>query len=93
MYNLFNTLAQLSINQDDRFNSALRNALYAFAWTILGMIIFSVVISIAMRLFSALTPGIDELAELRNGNVSVALVMFAYLLSVSAIVAALVLAS
>ncbi len=93
MYNLFNTLAQLSINQDDRFSNALRNALYAFAWTILGMIIFSVVIAIAMRLFSALTPGIDELAELRNGNVSVALVMFAYLLSVSAIVAALVLVS
>lgn len=92
MHNLLNTLAQLNINRGNDFEIALRNAVYAIAWTLVGMIIFAFVVSIAMRLFSALTPGVDELAELKNGNVAVALVMFSYLVAVGAIVAAMVLA-
>lgn len=69
------------------------NVLFALFWSILGAFIFTLVVAIAMRVFSALTPGIDEMAEIRNGNVAVALVMLAFLLSVSAVVAGILLKS
>jgi uncharacterized membrane protein YjfL (UPF0719 family) len=44
-----------------------------------------------MRLFSALTPGIDELEELKKGNMAVALVFATFILSLTAVVVAILL--
>ena len=71
--------------------SFLINAVAALLWSAVAALIFVVVIVVAMRLFNRLTPGMDEIAELRNGNVAVALVMVAFILSVSGVVIAVLL--
>ena len=48
-------------------------------------------IVVAMRLFNRLTLGMDEIEELRKGNVAVALVMLGFILSVSGVVVAVLL--
>ena len=69
----------------------LVNAGAALLWSVVAALIFSLVIIVAMRIFSALTPGINEMEELRKGNVAVALVMFGFTLAVSAVVVAVLL--
>ncbi len=69
----------------------LLNMVLAIAWTLVAGISFAVVIPIGMRLFSALTPGIDELEELKKGNMAVALVFAAFILSLAAVVVAILL--
>jgi uncharacterized membrane protein YjfL (UPF0719 family) len=97
MHVLYNILAQgitpitQGSNNSIDLGKLLVNILFALGWSILGAFIFTLVVAIAMRVFSALTPGIDEMAEIRNGNVAVALVMLAFLLSVSAVVAGILL--
>jgi uncharacterized membrane protein YjfL (UPF0719 family) len=99
MHVLYNILAQgiTPITQPASssidLGKLLVNILFALGWSILGAFIFTLVVAIAMRVFSALTPGIDEMAEIRNGNVAVAMVMFAFLLSVAAVVAGVLLKS
>jgi uncharacterized membrane protein YjfL (UPF0719 family) len=44
-----------------------------------------------MRIFRSLTPGVDELEELKKGNIAVALVMFGFIIAVSAVVVAVLL--
>ena len=69
----------------------LVNAGAALLWSVVAAMIFSLVIIVAMRIFSALTPGVNEIEELRKGNVAVALVMFGFTLAVSAVVVAVLL--
>jgi uncharacterized membrane protein YjfL (UPF0719 family) len=69
----------------------LINMLLAIAWAVVAAISFAIVIPIGIRLFRALTPGIDELEELKNGNIAVALVFAAFILSLTAIVVAILL--
>jgi uncharacterized membrane protein YjfL (UPF0719 family) len=69
----------------------LVNAGAALLWSVVAALIFSLVIIVAMRIFNALTPGINELEELRKGNTAVALVMFGFTLAVSAVVVAVLL--
>src|SRR4051812_12926027 len=73
------------------FVNFILNAVAALLWSVVAAIIFTLVAIIAMRIFSALTPGINELAELKNGNIAVALVMFGFLVSVAAVVMAVLL--
>ena len=67
----------------------LINMVLAVAWAVVAAISFAVVITIGIRLFRALTPGIDELEELKKGNLAVALVYAAFILSLTAIVVAI----
>jgi uncharacterized membrane protein YjfL (UPF0719 family) len=69
----------------------LVNAVAALLWAIVAAIIFVGVIVVAMRVFNRLTPGMNEIEELRNGNVAVALVMLGFILSVSGVVIAVLL--
>jgi uncharacterized membrane protein YjfL (UPF0719 family) len=69
----------------------LVNAGAALLCSVVAALIFSLVIIVAMRIFSALTPGINELEELRKGNTAAALVMFGFTLAVSAVVVAVLL--
>jgi uncharacterized membrane protein YjfL (UPF0719 family) len=66
----------------------LVNAVAAFLWSILAAMIFVLVIVIAMRIFNRLTPGLDEIEELKKGNVAVALVIVGFIISVSSVVVA-----
>jgi uncharacterized membrane protein YjfL (UPF0719 family) len=69
----------------------LVNAGAALLWSAVAAMIFSLVIIVAMRIFSALTPGVNEIDELKKGNTAVALVMFGFTVSVSAVVVAVLL--
>jgi len=69
----------------------LINMALAIAWAVVAAISFAIVIPIGIRLFRALTPGIDEIEELKKGNMAVALVFAAFILSLTAIVVAILL--
>jgi uncharacterized membrane protein YjfL (UPF0719 family) len=69
----------------------LVNAGAALLWSVVAALIFSIVIVVAMRIFSALTPGMNEMEELKKGNTAVALVMFGFTIAVSAVVVAVLL--
>ena len=69
----------------------LLNAVAALLWSVVAALIFTVIIVVTMRLFSLLTPGIDELEELRKGNIAVALVMVGFILAVALVVVAVLL--
>ena len=69
----------------------LLNAVAALLWSVVAALIFVLVIAIAMRVFNALTPGMDEIEELKKGNMAVAVLMAGFTLSVSAVVVAVLL--
>ena len=69
----------------------LVNAVAALLWSVVAALIFVIVIITAMRIFSRLTPGINEMEELAKGNMAVALVMVGFLISVSSVVVAVLL--
>jgi uncharacterized membrane protein YjfL (UPF0719 family) len=69
----------------------LINMVFAIAWTIVAGISFAIVIPIGMRLFNALTPNVDEMEELKQGNMAVALVFATFIISLTAVVVAILL--
>ena len=56
-------------------------------WALVGAISMGVGLGIALKIFTMLTPGIDEIEELKKGNVSVAIVIAAVIISMGAVVA------
>ena len=69
----------------------LLNMALAIAWAIVAGISFAVVIPIGMRLFKALIPGLDEIEELKKGNMAIAVVFATFIISLTAIVVAVLL--
>ncbi len=64
----------------------LLNMLFAVLWSVVASIGFAAAIAIGLKVFSALTPGFDEWEELRKGNMSVAVLWAAFVLSVAIVV-------
>ncbi len=95
MHNVIHTLLQININTNSSanidFGRVAQQVLFALLWSIVGAVIFSIIIALAMRVFSILTPGLDEMAELRKGNVAVGLVAAGFVLTVSIVVIAILL--
>ncbi|PZS05638.1 MAG: hypothetical protein DLM69_00775 [Candidatus Chloroheliales bacterium] len=95
MHNVIHVLLQQvpNINPNSStsidFGRVAEQALLALLWAIVGAIVFSVIIALAMRVFSILTPGLDEMAELRKGNIAVGLVGAGFVLTVSVVVIAI----
>ena len=69
----------------------LINMALAIVWAVVAAVSFAIVIPIGVRLFDALTPGLDEMEELRKGNMAVALVFATFIVSLTAIVVAVLL--
>jgi uncharacterized membrane protein YjfL (UPF0719 family) len=69
----------------------LTNAVAALLWSIVAAMIFVLVVVVAMKIFNMLTPGMDEMEELKKGNMAVALVITGFLVAVSAVVVAVLL--
>ena len=67
------------------------NVLFAVLWTIVAVICFSIAIPVALRIFNWMTPGIDEMEELKNGNRAVGLLVAAFILSMTLVVIAILL--
>ncbi len=74
----------------DPGNIAL-NMLLAVLWSIVASIGFAAAIAIGLKVFSVLTPGINEWEELKKGNMSVAVLWAAFVLGVAAVVIAVLL--
>lgn len=69
----------------------LRTVLFQYAmtlgWAIVGAVAMALALALALRLYNVLTPGLDEMAELREGNMAVAMVMAAVVLAMGIVVA------
>ena len=64
----------------------LTEYLIALGWGIVGALAMAIALVVLLRVFTWLTP-IDEWAELRNGNVGVAVVLAAVILGFALVVA------
>ncbi len=67
------------------------NMIFAVVWTIVAAVCFAIVFPITIKLFDSLTPNIDEMEELKKGNVAVAIVLFGFILGASLVVIAVLL--
>jgi uncharacterized membrane protein YjfL (UPF0719 family) len=56
-------------------------------WALAGAISMGVGLGVALRVFTLLTPNIDEMEELKKGNIGVAIVLAAVILAMGAVVA------
>ncbi len=74
----------------DPGNIAL-NMVLAVLWAIVASIGFAAAIAIGLKVFSVLTPGINEWEELKKGNMSVAILWAAFVIGVAAVVIAVLL--
>lgn len=77
--------------QGPDFVGFLTNAVFALLWSIVAAVVFAITIFVALRIYSALTPGINEIRELAEGNMAVGMTMAATTLGIAAIVIAILL--
>ena len=53
----------------------------AFAWSLVSALAMGMSLGIVTKIFDAFTPGLNELEELRKGNVAVGIVLAAVILA------------
>lgn len=58
-----------------------------FGWALVGAVSMGIGLAVALKIFTVLTPGIDEMEELKKGNMSVAVVLAAVIISMGIVVA------
>ena len=63
------------------------NYLMTLGWALTGAIAMAISLALALRLYNVLTPGLDEMEELKEGNMAVAIVMGAIVISMGFVVA------
>lgn len=63
----------------------LEQYLFTFGWALVGAISMAVSLAIMSKVFNWLTP-IDEWEEIKNGNLGVAIVMAAVILSAAVVI-------
>ena len=88
---LFQPLPPLPGSQGVDWVNVGLNMLLAVVWAVVASIGFAGAIAIGLRIFSWLTPGINEWEEIKKGNLSVALLWAAFVLAVAAVVIAVLL--
>ena len=74
----------------DVFRMVLFQYLMAFGWAVVGAVGRGVGLAVAFKIFTAFTPNIDEVEELKKGNVAVAIVLAAVIISMGIVVAVMV---
>ena len=65
--------------------------LVTIGWAVAGAISVGIGLGVALRVFTALTPGLDEMAELRKGNWAVAIVLAAVIIAMGVVIAVTIL--
>lgn len=58
----------------------------AFGWTLVSALAMGVSLGIVTKIFDAFTPGLDEIDELRKGNVAVGIVLAAVILATGIVI-------
>jgi len=61
--------------------------LITLGWALTGAISMAIGLALALRLFTVLTPGINEVEELKKGNLGVAIVLGAVIIAMGIVVA------
>lgn len=67
--------------------SVLSNYLVTFGWGLVGGMTMAISLVLLLRVFTWLTP-VDEWAELKNGNVGIAIVMGAVIIAFGLVISA-----
>lgn len=67
------------------------NVLFAVLWTIVAVLCFSIAIPLALRIFNWMTPRMDEIEELKKGNLAIGILLTGFILSMTAVVIAILL--
>ena len=73
------------------FKMVILQYLVTVGWAIAGAISMGIGLGVALRVFTALTPKLNEMEELRKGNLAVAIVLAAVILAMGAVIAVTVL--
>jgi uncharacterized membrane protein YjfL (UPF0719 family) len=64
----------------------LFNMVKSMAWVIVASVSMSISMWILLTVYNKLTPGIDEMEELKKGNIAVAIVLAAVIISYGIVV-------
>ena len=73
------------------FKMVILQYLVTIGWAIAGAISVGIGLGVALRVFTALTPNLDEMEELRKGNYAVAIVLAAVILAMGVVIAVVIL--
>jgi len=73
------------------FKMVILQYLVTVGWAIAGAISMGIGLGVALRVFTALTPNLNEMEELRKGNLAVAIVLAAVILAMGIVIAVTVL--
>ncbi len=65
----------------------LLNWLLTLGYALVAAVSMGIGLGVALKIFTMLTPGIDEIEELKKGNISVAVVIAAVIVSMGAVMA------
>ena len=65
--------------------------LVTIGWALAGAIAMGIGLGVALRIFTALTPDLNEMEELRKGNLAVAIVLAAVIVAMGIVIAVTVL--
>ena len=68
-------------------DSILPEILKACGWAFLSALLMGVGTGLGVRFFDMITPGLDEMEELRKGNIAVAIVIAAVILAIGFVMA------
>ena len=74
-----------------QFQWTMLQYLITLGWAITGAIAMGLGLAIGLKLFTILTPKIDEVEELKKGNVGVAILLAAIVISMAVVVAVAIL--
>ncbi|MFA6134390.1 MAG: DUF350 domain-containing protein [Phycisphaerae bacterium] len=64
--------------------------LVTIGWALAGAVSMGLGLGVALKVFTILTPKIDEMEELKKGNIGVAIVLAAVILAMGIVVAVVV---
>ena len=73
-------------NAGPDFGSIALNMLFAVLWSIVAAIGFAAAIAIGFRVLNLMTPGLNEMEELKKGNMAVGVLWAAFTLAVAIVV-------
>ena len=73
------------------FKMVILQYLVTVGWAIAGAISMGIGLGAALRVFTALTPNLNEMEELRKGNLAVAIVLAAVIVAMGIVIAVTVL--
>jgi uncharacterized membrane protein YjfL (UPF0719 family) len=70
-----------------KMDTILPEIMKACGWAVLSALLMGVGTGLGVKFFDMMTPGLDEMEELRKGNIAVAIVVAAVILAIGIVMA------